>query len=80
MFSNTTYSNSGASFDYTSLFEFTTSFDYLVLPSAVNGIITIPEPVLQLGINTIYCSGVSIAERLYAKDVSIKYDIKLAEV
>lgn len=80
MFSNTTYSNSGASFDFTSLFEFTTSSSYLVLPSAVNGIITIPEPVLQLGSNTIYCSKVSINDRLYAKDVSIQHDIKLAEV
>ena len=79
-FSNTTYSVGGASFAYSLLFEFTATSSNLVLPFPAKGIITIPEPVLQLGGNTIYCGSVSISDQLYGNGISIQYDIKLAEV
>lgn len=79
--SNTTYSVSGSSFDYASLFEFTSTISSLDLPASVNGIITIPETVLQLDINnTIYSGSVSIDNRFYANSINIQSNIKLSEV
>lgn len=79
-FSNKTYSNTGSAFQYTSLFEFTTTNSYLSLPSETSGIITIPEPVLQLGLNTIYCSHISRSRSFSANYTDINSDIKLTEV
>lgn len=81
MFSNTIYSNSGTQFNYTSMFEFTTTNSYKRLPSQITGIITLPEPVLQLGINnTIYCNNVSRSLTLSASDTNINKNIQLTEV
>lgn len=80
-FSNTIYSVSGDSFDYKSLFEFTTTTSYLVLPSVINSIITLPEPVLQLDTNNIiYCSNISRSRLLYSSDITINTNINFTEV
>ena len=81
-FSNVIYSLvGGPSFDYISLFEFTTTNSYLKLPAITQGIITLPEPILQLDINNvIYCSNIKIGPHLYANDLRINSDIKFKEV
>ena len=80
-FSNIIYSVSGPMFQYTSLFEFTTTNSYLSLPLLTTGIITLPEPILQLDINnTIYCSNISRNLSLSSSDIGISKDIKLVEV
>lgn len=81
MFSNTIYSVSGNAFDYTSLFEFTTTTSYLTAPETTRNIITLPEPILQLNINNIiYSSSVSRSLRLFSNDISINSNIKFKEV
>ena len=82
MFSNVIYSlDGGPSFDYSSLFEFTTTHSSLNVPATKKGIITLPETILQLNINNIiYCSNVSKDIRLYTNDLTINSDIQFKEV
>lgn len=82
MFSDVVYSlNSGSAFDYSSLFEFTTTNSYLTVPATTTNIITLPETILQLNINNIiYCSNISRSLRLYTNDLNISSDIKFKEV
>ena len=81
-FSNVIYSvGSGTAFDYSSLFEFTTTNSSLTVPAAKQDIITLPEPILQLDINNIiYCSHIERSLRLYTNDLTISSDIKFKEV
>lgn len=80
-FSNTAYSVSGNAFDYTSMFEFTTNNSALRVPETTRDIITLPEYILQLDINsTIYSSNVSRSLKLFSSDIDISSDIKFKEV
>ena len=82
MFSDIIYSlDGGPSFDYSSLFEFTTTNGSLVVPATTTNIITLPETILQLNINNIiYCNKVSRSLNLYTKNFNINSDIQFKEV
>ena len=81
MFSNKIYSVSAGSFDFASLFEFTTANAYFSAPASRTGIITLPEPILQLDINNIiYCSTPLKSKKLNSAGLSINNNIKFTEV